>query len=223
MCTGSHDTRLIVLRGNSGSGKTSVARAVRVAYGRGLALVGQDVVRRDLLRERDVHGGVNIGLIDTIARYSLDHGYHVLLEGILTASRYGAMLESLRHDHAGISAFFYLDVSFAETLRRHDSRPQRSEFTPDQMREWYQERDLLPDGSETVIGEGQSSGGVGAAVAAPGAPDSSAGQPVTTSPSRRRPPLSAVITSIAVGQRAQHLAPGGYIRCGRRLTTCLDK
>ncbi|MEU8196251.1 kinase [Microbispora amethystogenes] len=144
---------MIVLRGNSGSGKTSVARAVRAAYGRGLALVGQDVVRRELLRERDVHGGVNIGLIDTIVRYSLDHGYHVLLEGILTVSRYGAMLQSLRRDHAGTSAFFYLDVSLPETLRRHDSRPQRSEFTPDQMREWYQERDLLPDGCETVVGE----------------------------------------------------------------------
>ncbi|MEU8274886.1 hypothetical protein ACFYOK_29280 [Microbispora bryophytorum] len=68
MRTGSPDTRLIVLRGNSGSGKTSVARAVRAAYGRGLALVGQDVIRRELLRERDVDGGVNIGLIDTIVR-----------------------------------------------------------------------------------------------------------------------------------------------------------
>ncbi|WP_182903868.1 hypothetical protein [Microbispora sp. H10830] len=74
MRTGSPDTRLIVLRGNSGSGKTSVARAVRAAYGRGLALVCQDVVRRELP-------------------------------------------------------------------------------LPHQMREWYQERDLLPDGCETVIGE----------------------------------------------------------------------
>ncbi|MBP2707407.1 kinase [Microbispora sp. RL4-1S] len=143
----------MVLRGNSGSGKTTVSRAVRGAYGRGLALVGQDVIRRELLREWDVDGGVNIGLIDTIVRYSLDHGYHVVLEGILAASRYGAMLQSLRGDHAGTSAFFYLDVSFPETLRRHDSRPQRLDFTPDQMREWYQERDLLPDGCETVIGE----------------------------------------------------------------------
>ncbi len=110
MRTGSSATRLIVLRGNSGSGKTSVARAVRQAHGYGLALVGQDVVRRELLRERDVAGGVNIGLIDTIARHCLDNGYHVLLEGILTAERYGPMLQALHRDHAGTSAFFYLDV-----------------------------------------------------------------------------------------------------------------
>ncbi len=153
MRTGSSATRLIVLRGNSGSGKTSVARAVRQAHGYGLALVGQDVVRRELLRERDVAGGVNIGLIDTIARHCLDNGYHVLLEGILTAERYGPMLQALHRDHAGTSAFFYLDVPLAETLRRHETRAQRWEFGPREMRQWYRERDLLPDECETVIGQ----------------------------------------------------------------------
>ncbi|MFF4616439.1 AAA family ATPase [Nonomuraea jabiensis] len=93
--------QLIVLRGDSGSGKTSVARALREAYGkRGLAVVGQDVLRRDILRELDVPGGVNIGLIDTVTRYALDHGHHVILEGILMACRYAPMLQSLREDFA---------------------------------------------------------------------------------------------------------------------------
>ncbi|MGI5491153.1 AAA family ATPase [Microtetraspora malaysiensis] len=147
---------MVVLRGNSGAGKTSVAQAVRRAYGYGLALIGQDTVRRELLRERDVPGGVNIGLIDTIVRYSLDHGYHVLLEGILTASRYGPMLHALSRDHAGTNAFFYLDVSWPETVRRHATRPQRREFTPEEMRRWYRERDLLPDGCEAIISEESS-------------------------------------------------------------------
>jgi predicted kinase len=145
--------RLIVIRGNSGSGKTSVAKAVRASYGRGLAVVGQDNVRREILRERDVPGGVNIGLIDTIARYSLAQGYHVVVEGILTASRYGAMLQALRRDHPANSAFFYLDVSIEETLRRHQTRPLRSEVSGDQMREWYRHLDLLPHEYETVIPE----------------------------------------------------------------------
>jgi gluconate kinase len=144
---------LIVIRGNSGSGKTSVAKAVRAAYGRGLAIVGQDNIRRDILRERDVPDGANIGLIDTIARYSLAHGYHVVLEGILTAGRYGSMLEALRRDHISNSAFFYLDVSFEETLMRHQTRPLRMEVSAEQMREWYQHLDLLPGKYETVIPE----------------------------------------------------------------------
>ena len=138
-----------MIRGNSGSGKTSVAKAVRAAYGRGLAVVGQDNVRREILRERDVPSGANIGLIDTITRYSLEHGYHVVLEGILTASRYATMLQALRRDHPANSTFFYLDVSIEETLRR----PMRMEVSGEQMREWYRHLDLLSDDYETVIPE----------------------------------------------------------------------
>jgi predicted kinase len=144
---------LIVIRGNSGSGKSSVAKTVRTAYGRGVAVVGQDNVRREILRERDTPDGANIGLIDLITRYSLAQGYHVVLEGILAASRYGAMLDGLRRGHLTSSAFFYMDVSFEETLRRHQTRPLRLEVTADQMRGWYQARDLLPGGYETVIDE----------------------------------------------------------------------
>ncbi|MFG3441966.1 AAA family ATPase [Nonomuraea sp. NPDC047897] len=150
-------TRLIVLRGNSGSGKTTVAHAARAAHGRrGLAIVSQDVVRRDILRERDLPGGTNIGLIDTITRYTLGHGHHVILEGILAASRYGPMLRALRDDHAGRCHFFYLDVPFEETLRRHATRPQSSGFGPAEMRQWYQAGDLLPGGFEAVVGESSS-------------------------------------------------------------------
>ena len=73
MVVGSGQTRLIILRGNSGAGKSTVAMALRDAYGRGLAWVSQDLIRRIMLKERDRPGAVNIGLIDQIARYCLDH------------------------------------------------------------------------------------------------------------------------------------------------------
>jgi hypothetical protein len=40
-------------------------------------------------------------------RYALDHGYHVILDGILYADRYEQMLAALRADHRGPSCFFY--------------------------------------------------------------------------------------------------------------------
>jgi predicted kinase len=49
-------TRLIVIRGNSASGKSAVAAEIRRRHGRGLAIVGQDNLRRQVLRERDVPG-----------------------------------------------------------------------------------------------------------------------------------------------------------------------
>ena len=153
MTVGSDQTTLIVLRGNSGSGKSSVSHALRDAYGRGLAWVSQDLIRRIILKERDAPGGVNIGLIDQVARYCLDHGQQVVLDGILYADRYEEALARLNRDHLGSSHFYYLDVSLDETLRRHASRPQATEFGPEEMRGWYCQRDLLSSIHERVIPE----------------------------------------------------------------------
>lgn len=68
---GPEPAKLIVLRGNSASGKTSVATGIRNRYGRGIAIISQDNLRRTVLRERDTPDGANIGLIDTVARYAL--------------------------------------------------------------------------------------------------------------------------------------------------------
>jgi predicted kinase len=151
MVVGSDQTRLIVLRGNSGSGKSTVATALREACGRGIAWVSQDLIRRIVLREKDRPGGVNIGLIDQVARYSLDNGYHVILDGIFYADRYEPMLAALSHDHQGVSRFYYLDVSIEETLCRHLTRPQAAEFGADDMRTWYRAGDLLTGVREHVI------------------------------------------------------------------------
>ncbi|MFF4343040.1 AAA family ATPase [Kitasatospora sp. NPDC001540] len=152
---GSSESRLVVVRGNSASGKSSIAAGLREAFGRGLAVVGQDNLRRVVLREHDRHGGANIGLIDTTARYALDAGYHVVVEGILSAARYGPMLRRLVADHRGTTRCYYLDVPFEETLRRHATKPDpqlQAAVTERHLRDWYRERDLLPDGIETVIG-----------------------------------------------------------------------
>jgi hypothetical protein len=143
---------MIVLRGNSASGKSSIAAELRKRYGRGLAIVGQDNLRRAVLREHDRPGGANIGLIDLTARYALDHGYHVVVEGILHASHYGGMLCALAADHAGTTRLYYLNVPFDETLLRHATKPEASEYGETEMRAWYRELDLLPGGIEQVFG-----------------------------------------------------------------------
>ncbi|MEU1350389.1 AAA family ATPase [Streptomyces sp. NPDC005795] len=151
MMVGTEGTRLVFLRGNSASGKSAIAAGVRERFGRGLALVAQDNLRRIVLREHDRPGGVNIGLIDTVARYSLDAGYHVVLEGILYADRYGQMLQELRADHRGRTHCYYLDVPLEETLARHATKPIAGEVGESQLREWYRPLDLLQGGIETVI------------------------------------------------------------------------
>ncbi|WP_155373892.1 kinase [Catellatospora vulcania] len=149
---GTTSTILVVIRGNSGSGKSSIARAVRLAYGRGCALVEQDHLRRIILRELDGPGGLAPDFIDNTVRYLLDNGYHVVLEGILHERKYGDMARGLLASHRGTSSAFYLDIPFDETVRRHGTRPQVTDFTPEQMRGWYRERDVLGVDGEHVIG-----------------------------------------------------------------------
>jgi hypothetical protein len=100
-----------------------------------------------VLREHDRPGAANIGLIDLTARHALDAGYHVVVEGILYADRYGDMLARLRADHRGPTHGYYLDVPFDETLARHATKPIADDVNETQLRDWYRPRDLLPDGS----------------------------------------------------------------------------
>ncbi|MDG6105486.1 kinase [Dactylosporangium aurantiacum] len=151
--TGHPDTRLIVVRGNSGSGKSTVARRLRLGHGRGCALVEQDHLRRVVLRERDLPGGLAPDLIAQVVRFALDHRYHVILEGILFTGHYAPMLAGLWRAHRGGSWCFYLDVDFDETVRRHGGRPQRDEFTAEDMRGWYRRLDLLGFAGERVVAQ----------------------------------------------------------------------
>jgi hypothetical protein len=146
--------QLIVIRGNSASGKSAAAAEIRRRYGRGLAVVGQDNLRRIVLREHDVPGGANIGLIDLTARYALGHGFHVVVEGILGTHHYGEMLTSLISDHRGVA--YFLDVPFEETLRRHATKPEAAKYGEAEMRQWWRGLDLLPGGVEQVIAAGSS-------------------------------------------------------------------
>ncbi|HEY6739485.1 MAG TPA: kinase, partial [Actinopolymorphaceae bacterium] len=61
------------------------------------------------------------------------------------------MLRRLCHDHVGRTTFFYFDIPFEETVRRHATRPQAKDFTADDMRGWYVHRDLLGFVDEQII------------------------------------------------------------------------
>ncbi|MEU2787207.1 kinase [Streptomyces sp. NPDC007110] len=149
---GSEDARLVILRGNGASGKSSVAAGLRKRFGRGPALVGQDDLHRIVLRERDRPGAANIGLIDVTARYARDGGFHGVVEGSLCAGRYGDMLAQLLADHRGVTHGYYLHVPLRESLVRHPIKPITDDVNGAQLRDWCRELHLLPGGIETVIG-----------------------------------------------------------------------
>ena len=148
--TAEHPT-LIVIRGNSAAGKSSVARELQLAMGRGTANIGQDHFRRVVLREHDVPDGDNIGLIAGTARHCLSIGYHVIVEGILFSGHYGAMLRALVAEHRGPTHVFYLDVTLEQSMRRHAARPLALEVPASTLRDWYVRTDTLGIDGEVVV------------------------------------------------------------------------
>lgn len=146
-------SKLIIIRGNSGSGKSSIARELRLKMGYATALIEQDYIRRTLLREKDRPNQPNIKLIDLTVRFALDQGYHVILEGILPKKHYGDMLLKLLADHMSEAHLYYLDVSLEETLRRHKTKPNAHEFGEAEMRQWYLPSDTLGYEEERIISE----------------------------------------------------------------------
>jgi GNAT superfamily N-acetyltransferase/predicted kinase len=150
--TGSAETRLVILRGNSGSGKTSVAKALQRGRDRGtIAWVGQDHLRRELLHLGDGAGEPTVDLIDQTVRFALDRGRDVVLEGILGWKAYGAMLRCLRRDHVGSTRCFVWDLPFEETVWRHATKA-RSDFGEDEMARWFDPDPSMPGLDETVLG-----------------------------------------------------------------------
>jgi len=140
-----------VLRGPSCSGKTTTALAVRQAVGRGVAVVQQDVIRRELLRERDQPGALNIDLISLIVTRCLAADYDVILEGILDASRYGTALRAIITAHPGPAHVCYFALPLDETLRRHATKPNATGYGPRELAEWYVPDDLLSVPHEKII------------------------------------------------------------------------
>lgn len=87
---------LVIIRGNSGSGKTSLAKKLQEYYGRKTLVISQDVVRRDMLKEKVESDNLSISLTATIARYGYERDLLVIVEGFYETDIYGQMLEELR-------------------------------------------------------------------------------------------------------------------------------
>lgn len=147
--------QLIILRGNSGSGKTSVAKALQRELGHGTMLVSQDVVRREMLYIKDTTPGPTKTVIERLVRFGLSDNRIVIVEGILSALKYGELLRQLMEETPG-SLVYYFDITFEETLRRHTTKPNAHEFGETEMRRWWKEDDFLGVAGEKAIDDTMS-------------------------------------------------------------------
>lgn len=135
--------KLIILRGNSGSGKTTTGKALQRKFGRGTMLISQDVVRREMLFVKDGPNQEASKLLLELALYGKNNCNIIILEGILNSKWYKNLFENLLDEFKDQILAYYFDIPFEETLNRHQQKPNAYEFGEIEMREWWNEKDLL--------------------------------------------------------------------------------
>ncbi len=145
--------KLILLRGNSGSGKTALSKLLQEKFGPNTMRISHDMVRMEILHTRGKEGvEKSEPLMIELLKYGSLHSEITILEGILPAEAYKGLFRAAVELYGKSNIFaYYYDLPFEETLRRHETKPNRNEFGEAEMRRWWVGRDLLPDLTETIL------------------------------------------------------------------------
>lgn len=144
--------KLIILRGNSGSGKTSAASELQGKFGPNTMLLSHDMVRMNILHVWGEEGiKRSLPLMIELLRYGRRNSEITILEGILSSIEYHKLFEAAVEEYGSDIFAYYYDLPFEETLRRHATKPNRNDFGESDMRRWWREKDFLPMIHETVL------------------------------------------------------------------------
>lgn len=146
--------KLIILRGNAGSGKSTVAAQLRASATRPTAVIEQDYYRHQLLSPWDEKASsLRSQLMVRDVRFLLAEGCTVIVEGVLPSKWFRAVYEEIG---AKDSYVYYFDIPFEETVRRHASRGKVVDFGEEVLRSWWQENDVLGVAGERRIDQESS-------------------------------------------------------------------
>lgn len=144
-------SKLVIIRGNSGSGKTTVAKALQHELGHNIMVISQDVIRRDILRVKDGADTKALPLLAELLVYGKNTCEIVILEGILFSKWYMPLFELAKRTFGTQIRAYYYDLPFEETLIRHNSKSNKDDFGKAEMQRWWQEKDYIGMIPEKII------------------------------------------------------------------------
>ena len=143
--------KIIILRGNSGSGKTTVARALQKKFGYNTMVISQDEIRRNILWVKDGVDTKALPLMIELMKYGYEHCDVVILEGIMYDERYSPLFKTANELYGMDIYAYYFDIPFEETVRRHNTRDKKQKFGEEDMRRWWREKDFSSVFNEKII------------------------------------------------------------------------
>lgn len=126
--------KIIIIRGNSASGKTSLAKAVQSQFPEKCIILSQDIIRRDLLGAHDGFDTPTITLLIHLIDFSYPKFNFIIIEGILRKDWYQPIWDHLLDNYQNDCQAYYYDLSFEETVKRHASRTKSNDFGQDALK-----------------------------------------------------------------------------------------
>jgi thymidylate kinase len=149
-------SKLIVIRGNSGSGKSTLASSLHAAADNAVIIAQDYYIKYTPATKTPAQEAARKTRIFNDVKAALSRHDTVILEGVFDSRRYTENFTDLISVHPTENYFYYLDISFEETLRRHTTRDKRHEFGEQEMSGWYRPHDQFGYNFETVFNEQQT-------------------------------------------------------------------
>lgn len=143
---------LITIRGNSSSGKTTLAKGIQTSFRRGHVMcVSQDDIRLGVLNVKDRKNGLTPDLVKSMVNFGRGRIPIIVLEGIFGKEIYENMFDELQQEFNNHTLNYYYNVPFEETVIRHETSPKVNQFDTTRMASWYLQEDYMSCLSETVL------------------------------------------------------------------------
>jgi len=146
--------KIIIIRGNSSSGKTTVAKELCKRLGKNCMLLSQDVIRREILHTDDGENSKAIDLLSEFVLFGKKNSKIIILEGILNSAWYKPLFDRIKNNFSNIYAYYY-DIPFEETVKRFHTKGNVN-FTEEDMKRWWNEKDLSGFNNEKIISKNMS-------------------------------------------------------------------
>lgn len=148
-------TKLIIIRGPSGVGKSTVAKALMKRTKRPTVLVDLDHYRFSFVNPPNHAHDLEYEMSGSDVLIGLRLGFDVIFDGNFTATAHDPLLAKWFSAHPEENYLFYLDASLNETLKRHETKS-HPRISTDKMKEVYQYASAIGHENEVIIPESSS-------------------------------------------------------------------
>jgi adenylate kinase family enzyme len=147
-------SKLIIIRGPSAAGKSTVAKALMEKVSRPTALLKRDHYMF-MFKTDDETKVPDKELLEQNILTCLERGFDVIFEGNFKGATHKPMLERIFTAHPDENYVFYLDVSLNETLKRHNKREEQL-LTAQEVKGLYDFATPLGHPTEKIVPEHSS-------------------------------------------------------------------